>query len=131
MYMKHTKKIFAAMLIVACCAGALSAHGMKRAPQWGRGQRMWRGDAAETVTVNGKLQLVNGQIAVVQNSKTYYTMGLNRLVGFIEGLKEGADVTLEGYARSQPYNSGSFVLMVTKLSLNGKEYSNLLGYPLP
>ena len=127
------------MLIVIFCVGALSAQGMRTPPghrmrqrsEWGRGQRMWRETPAEAVSVSGTLQLVNGQIAVVQDSKTYYTMGLNHLVGFIDGLKEGAAVTLEGAARAVPLSEGSFVLMVNKLTLNGKEYSNLLGYPFP
>jgi hypothetical protein len=123
--MKHTKKIFAALLIVVCCAGVLTAQGMRRHYGWDKEQRMWRGECAEAVTVSGNLQLVNGQIAVAQGNKTYYTMGLNRLVGFIDGLKEGAAVTLEGNARAVPLSDGSFVLMVTKLSLNGKEYTNL------
>jgi hypothetical protein len=129
--MKHTKKIFAALLIAACCAGGLTAQGMRRHYGWDKGQRMWRGEPAEAVTVSGNLQLVNGQIAVVQGNKTYYTMGINRLVGFIDGLKEGAAVTLEGSARALPYSDGSFVLMAAKLSFNGKEYTNLLGYPFP
>lgn len=127
--MKHTKKIAAAMLIVVCCAGALSAHGKRRGPGWGHQMRI--ADPAQTVSVSGKLQLVNGQIAVVQDNKTYYTKGLMQLVGFIDGLKEGAAVTLEGAARAVPLSEGSFVLMVNKLTLNGKEYSNLLGYPFP
>jgi hypothetical protein len=46
--------------------------------------------------------LVNGMIAVQSGGKTYYVGGLNRLIGFIDGLKEGASVKLEGYAFALP-----------------------------
>jgi hypothetical protein len=79
--------------------------------------------------VNGKLQVVNGQIAVVQDKKTYYAVGIQRLVGFVDGLKEGATVTLEGCAVSIPRDTDSYVLRVSKLTLNGKVYDNLSPQP--
>jgi hypothetical protein len=130
MRMKHTKKIFVAMTSVVFCAGVLQARGTRR-HGWDKERRLWRGQSAEAVSVSGKLQLVNGRVAVAQDNKTYYIMGINHLVGFVDGLKEGAAVVLEGNARALPYSVGSFMLMVTKLSLNGKEYENPLGYPFP
>jgi hypothetical protein len=53
----------------------------------------------EMITVNGTLQLKNGLIAVEDEEKFYYVPLLMLYVRFIEGLKEGNDVTIVGYAR--------------------------------
>ena len=83
----------------------------------------------QTVKVEGKLALVNGYIAVQSGGKTYYVGGLNRLIGFIDGLKEGASVKLEGYAFALPQAPEYQHLRVTKLTFNGKDYdlSNSFG----
>lgn len=85
--------------------------------------------SAETVKVEGKLTLVNGMIAVKEKDKTYYVGGLNRLVGFIDGLKENASVKLEGYAFEVPAAPEYIHLRATKLTFNGKDYdlSNSFG----
>ena len=77
---------------------------------------------AESATVSGNLTIVKGRIAVKKDDVTYLTGGLNRFVGFIDGLKEGAAVTLEGKAVSVPQNEKLKFLMVEKMTLNGKEY---------
>jgi hypothetical protein len=79
----------------------------------------------ETTTLTGKLELINGQIALKQGETTYYVAGLQRLIGFVDGLKEGAEVTLEGIALAYPGNGETRSLLVSKLTLNGKEYDNL------
>jgi hypothetical protein len=91
----------------------------------------------ETLTVNGKLVLVNGHIAVRTGDTVYFVVGINRLIGFVDGLKEEAVVTLDGYAREFPkfrqIRSGNSaesgasgavgkVLWVTKLTLGNKSY---------
>jgi hypothetical protein len=77
--------------------------------------------APEKTTVSGKLSLLNGRIALQSGSITYYVSGLSRLIGFVDGLKEGAQVSLEGYAvKAQEENSMLFRSI--KLSLNGKDY---------
>lgn len=83
----------------------------------------------QTVKVEGKLALVNGMISVQSGGKTYYVGGLNRLIGFIDGLKEGSSVKLEGYAVALPAAPEYLHLRVTKLTFNGKEYdlSNSFG----
>ena len=77
---------------------------------------------AEDATVSGNLTLVKGMIAVKDNDVTYFAGGLHRFVGFIDGLKEGAAVTLEGKAVTFPQNEGVKFLRVQKLTLNGKDY---------
>jgi hypothetical protein len=76
----------------------------------------------ESVTVSGNLTLAQGMIAVEKDGITYLTRGLNRLVGFIDGLKEGAQVTLEGVATVNPQNNRVKMLRVHKMTLNGREY---------
>jgi hypothetical protein len=79
----------------------------------------------ESVAVTGKLELIDGKIALTQDTTTYYIIGLRRLIGFIDGLKEGAEVTLEGAARPLPGDGERKVLLVSKLGINGKTYDNL------
>ena len=108
-----------ATLVGLACIGSVSAHG-KGWYRWG-----YPMVPAQTVTVSGKLQLINGEIAVVQGSNTYYAHGLKGLVGFIPDLQEGTQVTLEGYSILMPYTTNVYRFKVIKLTLNGKEYPNL------
>ncbi|MDR3248437.1 MAG: hypothetical protein LBT39_06590 [Treponema sp.] len=78
--------------------------------------------SAETVNVTGDLTIVQGAIAVKSGDITYYAGGLQRFVGFIDGLKEGAQVTLEGRAVTSPRDSAAKFLRVSKLTLDGKDY---------
>jgi hypothetical protein len=80
---------------------------------------------AEVVTVSGPLQLVNGRIAVVQDGKTYYADRLGRLTGFIEGLREGAQVTLTGVPEPYPSGTDTYRLWISAMTLNGKVYDGL------
>lgn len=77
--------------------------------------------APEPVTVSGKLALSNGHIAVQSGDTTYYVMGLQRLIGFVDGLKEGAQVSLEGFIR-EIKNSNAKVMHASKLTIAGKTY---------
>ena len=84
-------------------------------PQWGRNP----GYSPQAVTVTGSLHLRNGVIAVENQGQVYYVPDLERLVGFIEGLKEGAEVSLEGF----PWNNyGASYLQPVKLTIDGKSY---------
>jgi hypothetical protein len=48
------------------------------------------------------------------------------LFGFVDGLKEGAEVTLAGYAIDIPVAPEYKYFLVDKLTFNGKEYADLL-----
>jgi hypothetical protein len=78
---------------------------------------------APTTTIRGTLGLSNGRVAVVSGNITYYVRGLVRFVGFIDGLKEGAQVSLDGYA-SAPRVEGQKdrLFYPVTLTLNGKTY---------
>ncbi|GMO48422.1 MAG: hypothetical protein Ta2G_03970 [Termitinemataceae bacterium] len=130
--MKRTKIIVMASLIAFAGIGSIAAHGH----DGGHGGNGWGGNgrhggawgamggtAAEAVKVTGTLQLVDGQIVIVSGSITYITHDIQRLVGFIEGLKEGATVKVEGEARAVPVNPNARFLRVSKLSVGGKDYN--------
>jgi hypothetical protein len=86
--------------------------GTVSAQQWGNNRGF-----SQSITVNGTLQLQNGAIAVVNGNTIYYVPLLERYIGFIEGLKEGAQVNLEGYIT----NDGNYV-QPAKVTINGKIY---------
>ncbi len=77
---------------------------------------------AEVVKVDGTLSLINGRIGLKSGGKTYYVPMLGKYAGFIEGLKEGAYVKLEGYAFPYPWAPEYYTLRVTKLTVGGKDY---------
>jgi hypothetical protein len=64
----------------------------------GTASAQWGGTAPQAVTISGTLQLQNGHIVVVSGSNTYFVPSLMRYTGFIEGLKEGAQISIEGHA---------------------------------
>jgi hypothetical protein len=82
------------------------------------------------VKIEGKLALINGAIGVQVKEKSYYLAMPQYLFGFIDGLKEGAQVKLEGYEYSNARTPEYVQFRVTKLSFNGKDYdlTNSGGY---
>ena len=73
------------------------------------------GGVSQKITVTGTLQLQNGQIALASGNTVYFVPTLGRYIGFIDGLKEGASVSIDGYA------SGNY-LEPSKVTINGKSY---------
>ena len=106
------KKIVAALIV----AFALAAVSAAQSPAPANAQ------AQETVTVSGKLELIDGYIGLKSGGATYYVRGIERLVGFIKDLQEGAQVKLVGYAYPLGLPSGYSTLIVTKLTVGGKDY---------
>jgi hypothetical protein len=91
--------------------------------------RRSQGEKAEITAISGILGLSNGRIALQEEDTTYYVLGLDRLIGFIDGLKEGARVALEGYAFTPWEDTDAVLFQVAKLTLNGKEYDGLTPVP--
>lgn len=90
------------------------------------------GQSRDSLTIQGTLSFVNGQIALKSGETTYYVRGLDRLFGFVDGLKEGAAVTLEGYAGEIPLAPEYRLFLAEKLVFNGREYAGIRpGSPLP
>ncbi|HNY21012.1 MAG TPA: hypothetical protein PKO22_02570 [Treponemataceae bacterium] len=71
---------------------------------------------------SGNLAYVNGWIALQSGDKTYYLAGIQRLIGFVDGLKEGAAVKVEGYVRAMPMAPEYSFMRVTKVTVGGKSY---------
>ena len=84
---------------------------------------------AEITSVSGNLTIAQGMIAVNSDGVTYVAAGLNRFVGFIDGLREGAAVTLEGNAFAVPNDDSKRLLHVQKMTLDGRDYD--LARPRP
>ena len=130
--MKRTILFF---MLVFCAAALVLAHGNNRrdpghfpgGPRpyaWGQGSPRNQSPrpSPENVTVSGNLTIAQGIIAVVSGDTTWLVRGLDRYIGFIDGLKEGAMVTLEGYAMPSPRSDKIKSLQVQKMTLNGKDY---------
>jgi len=76
-----------------------------------------------TTTIRGTLGLSSGRISVVSGNITYYIRGIQRFVGFIDGLKEGAQVSFDGYALAPTVEGQRDRLFYpVTLTLNGKNY---------
>jgi hypothetical protein len=73
-------------------------------------------------TIEGKLALVQGHPGIVVKDKTYFVQIPMNLYGFIDGLKEGASVKLEGYEAAIPFAPNSYFFRVTTLTLGSKSY---------
>ena len=106
------KKIVLLLLFAAIISGSLLAQ-----------------TATQTSTISGTLGLTNGRISVASGNITYYVIGLQRFVGFIDGLNYGTAVTLEGYSVT-PRVEGQTnrVFYPVKLTLGGRDYE--IGSPL-
>jgi hypothetical protein len=98
------KWLFALALVV-------SIHGFVSAQGW----RSY----GQSVAVTGTLGLQSGRITVLSDGRAYFVPSLERYIGFIEGLKEGATVSLEGYVSG---NGGYAHLRLVKMTINGKDY---------
>ncbi|MDR2500477.1 MAG: hypothetical protein LBD37_05280 [Treponema sp.] len=89
---------------------------------------------AEIITISGTMTIVQGFLAVQSNDTAYLTPGLDRYVGFIEALKDGAPVSLEGSALNYSQDGTIKTLRVTKLTVGGKSYDLArpqAAYPAP
>ncbi len=110
------KRIAIVCIVAVVAIGAVSAQAFAGRPMAAAAA------TAEPVTVEGKLSLVQGRPAVVVKDKTYFVRIPQYLYGFIDGLKEGAQVKLEGYEAEIPFAPSSFFLAVEKLTVGGKSY---------
>jgi len=98
------KKMGFVLIIAFLAIGTISAQN------WGN---QWGG--SQSVTVEGTLQLQNGQIAISTGNAFYFVPEIERYIGFIDGLKEGSHVSIDGYA------SGNY-LQPVQMTFNGKSY---------
>jgi hypothetical protein len=99
------KKAFFVLMVAFAAAGMASAQG------YGYGAT-----PGQSVSISGVLGLENGAVTVSDGKTTYAAPALNRYIGFIDGFKEGAQVTVQGYLCA--YNT----LIPATLTINGKSY---------
>ena len=137
--------VLAIFAITAVCAHQGKDRGGRNSKPGERPRYNWQNNQnraaprmnAEKVTVRGNLTIAGGMIAIKSDDITYFAAGLNRFTGFIDGLKEGANVTLEGMAMAGPGETKNKFLHVQKMTLNGKEYDlglhfqNMMPVPRP
>jgi hypothetical protein len=112
------KRTILSLILISCVLSFVPAQEHNRRGQRGPGGQ----PSPESVSVSGNLTIVRGTIAVVSGDITYLAGGLQRFVGFIDGLKEGAAVKLEGNAIPAPQNDKVKFLQVKKMTLSGKDY---------
>jgi hypothetical protein len=126
-------------MLALCAITFVSAHGNNRQKpgfpggphhtrEWKSGNQRNSLPAPEETSISGNLTIAQGMIALVDKDTTYLLVGLNRYVGFIDGLKEGSAVSLKGYARSNPRDKNVKFMRVEKLSLDSKEYDLALPF---
>jgi len=116
------RKILFAMMILGFAA-------MVQAQVWGPGWNQRNMPATETVTVSGTMVVAQGMPALKSGDVTYFISGISQLIGFIDGLKEGAQVTIEGVAMTSPRDKNMKFLRPYKLTINGRTYD--LSPPAP
>ncbi|TXT43212.1 MAG: hypothetical protein FD137_1919 [Spirochaetes bacterium] len=129
------KKTLIVIAIAFVVIGVASAQPWSQSPwntQPGRGNAPFHGrgyhqapaaplSALEKVTLEGKLELVSGRVAIKKEANTYFVMIPNRLYGFVDGLKEGASVKVEGLSRAIPGLENSFGVKVESIELIGRK----------
>ncbi|MDR1466314.1 MAG: hypothetical protein LBI40_01670 [Treponema sp.] len=88
----------------------------------------------DKVTIDGALAFMQGRVAVQGADDSVYFTGrdLDKLVGFVDGFKEGAPVQIEGYVFAPPTGAsfGDNVKFVRtlKVTFNGKDYEMRAGF---
>ncbi|MDR2143723.1 MAG: hypothetical protein LBP29_05090 [Treponema sp.] len=98
---------------------------------WGQaaGTEQRENTRRQPLSISGTLVPAGGFIALKSGDTLYYTIGLERLAGFIDGVKENAQVNLEGYEfggikarRTRIETETRRFFRVTKLEIGGRSY---------
>ena len=116
------KRISILFLFVLCTVSLVFAQGIRSAPGNQNSGNTPPRVSTEDVTVTGNLTIVQGMIAVKSGQIVYLVPGLMRYTGFIDTLKDGAQVTLEGSAISRRQDNETKILIPKKMTIGGKEY---------
>ena len=104
------KKLAVFLFVSVLLAGTVFAQNKDN-----RSERNNRKQEVTKVTIDGVLKLEKGIVAVTSGDSVYLVPKLNRYIGFIDGLKEGTKVSVEG---SQIKD----VIRPVKVTINGKSY---------
>ena len=95
------KKLMLFILIAVFALGTVSAQTRQR--------------DSNSITVNGILKLERGHVAVQSGDSVYSVPVLTRYIGFIDELKEGKAVSVEGYVFGN-------IIYPAKLTIDDKSY---------
>jgi hypothetical protein len=81
-------------------------------------RRTERQRSNDPITIEGTLKLERGFVAVESGDSVYYVPMLNRYIGFINDLREGTRVSVEG-------RESRNVIQPTKVTIGGRTYDFL------
>jgi len=115
------RKLTIFLIVAVLAVGTLSAQTKNEKQREPREQRE-RPD--NSVTVEGTLKLERGFIALQSGDSVYFVPSLMRYTGFISELREGANVSVEGYAFRN-------MLHPKKITVAGKSYDLIAAGPRP
>ena len=104
------KRLVIFMFIAVLIIGTVSAQNRNNRPDANNRQR-----EVTPVSIDGNLKLERGIVAVQSGDSVYLVPLLNRYINFINDLKEGAKVSVEG-------NVFRRVIMPNKVTIEGKSY---------
>ena len=116
--MKRITLLISLVLLITTMSWAQQGRGQVHNPRNYQGPRY----ETETLSVSGPLTIVHGSPAIKNNETTYIIKGISRLAGFVDGLKEGAQVTVAGSSVKIERDDNIRVLVPRELTLNGKVY---------
>ena len=106
----YVKRLAVFLFVFVLLAGTAFAQNRENRPD-----RNDRKSEVTKVTVDGVLKLEKGIVSVASGDSVYYVPVLNRYIGFIDGLKEGAKVSVEG-SRFKDF------IRPVKVTISGKSY---------
>ena len=110
------KKLTVLILIGVLLAGAVYGQGIRDNQGTSDTQRRTeRQRSNDLVTIEGTLKLERGFVAVESGDSVYYVPMLNRYIGFINDLREGTRVSVEG-------RESRNVIQPTKVTIGSSTY---------
>jgi len=131
------KKLTVLILISFFLIGAVYGQGIRdnqgagdtqrrteRQPNNDSQRRTERQRSNDLVTIEGTLKLERGFVAVESGDSVYYVPMLNRYIGFINDLREGTRVSVEG-------RESRNVIQPTKVTIGGRTYDFPASGPNP
>jgi len=135
------KKIFIFMFCIVLVMGMASAQGIRDQQNDGKPEKRNeqrrnidphagnnrqnkdnRKGELKSLTIEGTLKLEKGLIAVESGDEVYFVPMLTRYIGFLEGLKEGERVSIEGYGHKK-------IILPKKVTLGEKSYDFIANIP--
>ncbi|MDR0557501.1 MAG: hypothetical protein LBG43_06500 [Treponema sp.] len=114
------KRIIAIAIFMAGTAGMIFAQSPGEGAPGAGNAPVDRPGLPEKTTIQGMLGLRQGRIVLESGGSFYHVPGLGRLAGFIDGLREGAAVSIEGRVFTGP--AGGRLLRAEKLTIGERSY---------